>query len=155
MTEIVDDVCWPGGRFTGSTVRRTQFEHGIEAIELHERWLLHRLLEGADGASGLCHISGEKVFLDHPDLTRLDLILAIGIQGLDHTEAVREFERRGVIVDERVASSLYSRRMLESFGLPGAIRESPLHCHAPSDIDRFLDITRQIAADQCAAALPA
>lgn len=154
VTEIVNYVCWLGGRFTDSTDRRTQFAHGIEAIELHERGLLHRLLEGADGASGLRHIPGVKVFLDHPDLTRRDLILAIGIQGLDHTEAVREFERRGVIVYERVASSIYSRRMLESFGLPGAIRVSPLHCQAPSDIDRFLDITKQIAADQCVAVPP-
>ena len=97
---------------------------------------------------GLRRIRGVKVFLDHPDLTRRDLILAIGIEGLDHTQAVREFERRGVIVYERVASSIYSRRMLVSFRLSGAIRVSPLHCHSPSDIDRFLSITQQIAAAQ-------
>lgn len=98
MTEIVVHVSWLGGRFTDSAVRWTQSEHGIEAIELHERGFLHRLLEGADGASGLRHIPGAKVFLDHSDLTRRDLILVIGIPGLQHTEAVREFERRGVIV---------------------------------------------------------
>lgn len=51
-----------------------------------------------------------------------------------------------MIVYERVASSLYSKRMLDSFGLEGAIRVSPLHCNFVADIDRFLQITRQINA---------
>ena len=147
VTEIVDYVCWLGRRTTDSADRRTQFEQGIHAIELHERALLHRLLEGADGVQGLRHLDGVTVYLDHPDLTRRDLILAIGIEGLEHTQAVREFETRSVIVYERVASSIYSRRMLESFGMTGAVRVSPLHCHAPSDVDRFLRITGQIAAE--------
>ena len=155
VTEIVGYVCWLGRRTTDSTDRRAQFEQGIDAIELHERALLHRLLEGADGVQGLRHMGGVKVHLDHPDLTRRDLILAIGIEGLDYTQAVREYEKRGVIVYERIASSIYSRRMLESFGMSGAIRVSPLHCHAPSDIDRFLRVTRQIAAEHRAAATPA
>ena len=58
---------------------------------------------------------------------------------------MREYERRGVIVYERVASSLYSKRMLDSFGLDGAIRVSPLHCNSVADIDRFLLISRKIS----------
>jgi cysteine desulfurase / selenocysteine lyase len=58
---------------------------------------------------------------------------------------VREYEKRGVIVYERVASSIYSRRMLDSFGIPGAVRVLPLHCHAASDIDEFLRVARAIA----------
>ncbi|MEF1435494.1 hypothetical protein QWU86_11775, partial [Neisseria gonorrhoeae] len=56
-----------------------------------------------------------------------------------------EYERRGVIVYERVASSLYSKRMLDSFGISGAIRVSPLHCNSADDIDRFLAVTAEIA----------
>lgn len=152
VSEIVNYVCWLGEGSAAGADRRTQFEHGIEAIELHERALLHRLLEGSESTPGLRHIEGVTVFLDHPDLTRRDLILAIGIDGLEHTQAVREYERRGVIVYERVASSIYSRRMLESFGLTGAIRVSPLHCHSSDDIDKFLSITRKIAAEQRVAA---
>jgi selenocysteine lyase/cysteine desulfurase len=72
------------------------------------------------------------------------LILAIGIDNLEHAQAVREYEKRGVIVYERVASSLYSKRMLDSFGLEGAVRVSPLHCNSAADIDRFLRVTREI-----------
>jgi cysteine desulfurase / selenocysteine lyase len=144
-TEIVSYVCWVGGQFIQSSDRRELFICGIERIELHERALLSLLLNGSDGRSGLRHIKGVKVFLDYEDLSTRDLILAIGVDNLEHAQAVREYEKRGVIVYERVTTSLYSKRMLESFGLTGAIRVSPLHCHSADDIRQFLTITRQIA----------
>lgn len=147
VTEIVNYVCWIGSQFVQSTDRRKLFVSGIERIELHERALLARLLNGSDGRSGLRHLDGVNVFLDYQDLSKRDLILAMGIDKLEHAQAVREYEKRGVIVYERVSTSLYSKRMLESFGLEGAIRVSPLHCHSAADIDRFLHITRQIAKD--------
>ena len=146
MTAVVDYVCWIGSKFTGDGARRAQFASGMARIELHERALLARLLDGTAATPGLRRIAGVTVHLDHPDLTQRDLILAVGIAGLEPAQAVREYEQRGVIVYERVASSLYSRRMLESFGIDGAVRVSPLHCHSPQDIDRFLQITQQIGA---------
>ncbi|KQP18123.1 aminotransferase class V-fold PLP-dependent enzyme [Pseudorhodoferax sp. Leaf267] len=145
VTEIVDYVCWIGGQFTDSSDRRTLFVCGIEKIELHERALLSRLLDGSDATPGLRRLPRVQVFLDYEDLAKRDLILAIGIAGLEYAQAVREYERRGVIVYERVATSLYSKRMLDSFGLAGAVRVSPLHCHGVADIDRFLRITQQVA----------
>jgi selenocysteine lyase/cysteine desulfurase len=144
VTEIVDYVCWIGGQFIASDDRRALFVSGIERIELHERALLARLLNGGDGVAGLRHIEHVKVFVDHEDLTKRDLIIAIGIDKLDPTQAVREYESRGVIVYERIAASLYSKRMLESLGLQGAVRVSPLHCNSTADIDRFLRVTREI-----------
>jgi selenocysteine lyase/cysteine desulfurase len=147
VTEIVDYVCWLGGRFTEGDDRRTLFAAGIRSIELHERALLSRLLNGTESTPGLRVMDSVKVFLDYEDLTKRDLILAIGIENLEHAQAVREYEQRGVIVYERVATSLYSKRMLHSFDLEGAVRVSPLHCHSVADIDRFLQITRQIARE--------
>ncbi|MBV1734020.1 MAG: aminotransferase class V-fold PLP-dependent enzyme, partial [Hydrogenophaga sp.] len=154
VTEIVNYVCWIGGQFIQSGDRRELFVHGIERIELHERALLARLLNGGDGRSGLRHLDGVHVFLDHEDLTKRDLILAMGIDNLEHAQAVREYEKRGVIVYERVSTSLYSKRMLESFGLEGAIRVSPLHCNSAADIDRFIDITQQISLAFSGAEVP-
>ena len=147
MSEIVDYVCWLGGQFSDATERRPLFACGIEKIELHERALLARLLDGSDAAPGLRRLAGVQVFLDFEDLSRRDLILAIGIDGLEYAQAVRAYEQRGVVVYERVATSLYSRRMLESFGLAGAVRVSPLHCHSTADIDRFLRITQEMAQE--------
>jgi selenocysteine lyase/cysteine desulfurase len=144
VTAIVDYVCWLGGQFIDGDDRRAKFACGVERIELHERALLARLLDGTAQTPGLRAMDGAQVFLDFEDLTKRDLILAIGIDNLEHAQAVREYEKRGVIVYERVASSLYSKRMLDSFGLEGAVRVSPLHCHSAADIDRFLRITREI-----------
>ncbi|WP_213956534.1 aminotransferase class V-fold PLP-dependent enzyme [Variovorax sp. dw_954] len=145
VTEIVNYVCWLGGQFSQSQDRRELFAAGIHGIELHERALLARLLDGDDNNPGLRRMDNVQVFLDYEDLTKRDLILAIGIDNLEHAQAVREYEKRGVIVYERVATSLYSKRMLQSFGLEGAIRVSPLHCNSAADIDRFLQVTREIS----------
>jgi selenocysteine lyase/cysteine desulfurase len=146
ITEIVDYVCWIGSQFGDGQDRRALFARGMERIGLHERALLARLLEGSRRVPGLRGIPGVTVLLDHDDLARRDLILAIAIRGLEHTQAVREYEKRGVIVYERVASSIYSGRMLNSLGLEGAVRVSPLHCHTFQDVDRFLAVTREICA---------
>jgi selenocysteine lyase/cysteine desulfurase len=144
VSEIVDYVCWIGSHFSGGTDRRALFVRGMERIGLHERALLNRLLEGSQAVPGLRRIAGAKVLLDHDDLASRDLILAISIDGLEHSQAVREYEKRGVVVYERVASSIYSGRMLESLGLEGAVRVSPLHCHTFDDVDRFLEVTSDI-----------
>ena len=138
-------MCWLGGKFTDSTDRRSLFACGIARIGLHERALLFRLLNGSATSRGLRHMDQVRVFLDYEDLTKRDLIIAIGFDHLDFTQAVREYERRNVIVYERVATSLYSKRMLESFGMKGAVRVSPLHCNSAADVDRFLHITLEIA----------
>jgi cysteine desulfurase / selenocysteine lyase len=144
-SEIVDYVCWLGRQFSSSTDRRELFVEGMSRIKLHERALLHRMLEGAEGLPGLRHLKGVKVYLDHPDLQARDLIVALGLDNWGFTAAVREYERRGVIVFERLSSSIYSKRMLESFGMDGAIRVSPLHCNHTDEIDEFLRITRDMS----------
>ncbi|HEX7865419.1 MAG TPA: aminotransferase class V-fold PLP-dependent enzyme [Variovorax sp.] len=147
LTEIVDYVCWLGGHFTDATDRRALFVAGITHIELHERALLALLLDGNENATGMREMRGVNVFLDHEDLTKRDLILGIGFDRIDCTQAVVEYAKRGVTVYERVATSIYSKRMLESFGLAGTVRVSPLHCHSVADIEKFLRITQEIAAD--------
>lgn len=144
ITAMVDYVCWIGGQFGDTDSRRTLFVQGMERIALHERALLDRLLNGSDAAPGLRHIPGVEVLLDHDDLSQRDLILAINLQGMEPAQAVRAYEKQGVIVYERVASSIYSKRMLASFGLEGAVRVSPLHCHTFDDIDQFLRVTQSI-----------
>ena len=145
ITAIVDYVCWLGSQSIQSQDRRTLFAEGMDRIKLHERALLHRMLEGTPQQPGLRHMSGVKVFLDYADLSTRDLILAMGFENVGYTQAVREYEKRNVIVYDRLASSIYSKRMLASFGMDGAVRVSPLHCNSLEDIDRFLAVTAEIA----------
>jgi selenocysteine lyase/cysteine desulfurase len=145
VTEIVEYVTWIGRHFADVDDRRECFVRGMERIELHERALLHALLDGHGGGRGLRRLDGVEVLWDHRDLTKRDLIVGIAFANLSPTDAVREYEKRGVIVYERVASSLYSGRMLKSFDLDGAVRISPLHCHMPRDVERFLSISEELA----------
>ncbi|SFD99884.1 aminotransferase class V-fold PLP-dependent enzyme [Paracidovorax konjaci] len=163
LTEIVDYVCWlgthpEGGAAPANAPRRERFAAGIGCIALHERALLWRLLAGggeAGGAPGLRAQDGVRVFLDHDDLARRDLIIAIGFDHLDCTDAVRAYAQRGITVYERSTASIYSRRMLESFGIEGAVRVSPLHCQTPDEVDRFLRATQDIARAHAAQAATA
>ena len=143
--EIINYVCEIGSRFIGDADRRTLYNEGMKCIHLQERALLHRMLVGTEKTPGLRHIPGVKVFMDTDDLTIRDLIVAIAIENTDFTECVAEYQRRGVTVYERVDTSIYSKRILEALGLSGAIRVSPLHCHGTDDIDKFLEITAEIA----------
>jgi selenocysteine lyase/cysteine desulfurase len=145
FSAVVDYVCWIGSQFTTKSNRRELYVEGMERIKLHERALLYMMLEGIDNVPGLRHIPGVTVYLDYKDLTKRDFILAIGIDKMDYIDAVQEYEKRDVIVFERVASSFFSVRMLESFNMQGAIRVSPLHCNNVEEIKRFLEITQKMA----------
>lgn len=145
VIEMVNYVCWIGEHFTDSENRRDKYVAGMDKIHLHERALMERMLNGSSQAPGLRNLPGVKVFLDYEDLTKRDFIICMAIEGLDFTETVKEYARRGVIVYERILASVYSKRMLEAFGLAGAIRVSPLHCHNTGDIDAFLRITAAMA----------
>ena len=112
----------------------------------HERALLDRMLEGTEQIPGVRHIPGVHVISDNPDLTRRDLIVALTFDGKTCADVAREYEKRGVIVNERVQESLYSARQVRSLGVPGIVRITPLHCHRIDEIDRFLKITAEIAA---------
>jgi selenocysteine lyase/cysteine desulfurase len=144
-TEIVNYVCWIGEQYTESEDRRTLFVEGMTRIKLHERALMHAMLEGTPNAEGLRSMKNVNVFLDCEDLELKDFIMAIGFDNLGYKEAVTKYEEEGVITFERLLSSPYSSRMLKSFGLDGSIRVSPIHCHSIEDMEKFLKITKKLS----------
>jgi cysteine desulfurase/selenocysteine lyase len=145
FSAIVDHCCFIGSQFIKSDDRRTLFVEGMHRIELHERALLNRALNGTEEVPGLRSIEGLKVHCDNPDLTQRDFILPITFDNLDVTSAVKEFVKRGVYVFERKSPSHYSKRIVESLGLDGVIRVSPIHCNSPEEIDEFLRAAAEIA----------
>ena len=142
---IIDYVCDIGRHFNKSSDRKILYREGMWRIHMQERALLYRMLEGTEAVPGLRHIPGVRVCVDTPDLRSRDLIAAITIDGWDLTACVAEYQMRGVTIFDRVNTSIYSKRIVEALGLEGAIRVSPLHCHGVEDIDRFLEITAEIA----------
>jgi len=145
MSAVINYVCWIGDHFTDAADKRARYIAGMERIHLQERALLARMLDGSDKQVGLRDMEGVSVFVDYPDLTKRDLIVGMGFDGQDLTRVREEYVRRGVIVFERVNTSIYSKRIVEAFGLAGVIRVSPLHCHDADDIDEYLRITQEIS----------
>ena len=145
MMQVIDYVCEIGEHFIGKKSRKETYDEGMRRIHLQERALLNRLLEGTTQVKGLRHIDNVTVYVDTDDLKQRDLIVAMGVNGMDFTQCVAEYQRRGVTVYERINTSIYSKRIVEAIGIQGAIRVSPLHCHGKEDIDEFLKITADIA----------
>ena len=145
--EIINYVCSIGKHFIDSDDRKALYKEGMRRIHLQERALLYHMLEGTEEIPGLRHIEGVHIYTDTQDLTCRDLIAAIGIDNIDYTQCVAEYQKRGVTVYERINTSIYSKRIVEALGLTGAIRGSPLHCHGTEDIDKFLKITGEIARE--------
>ena len=123
------------------TDRRALYEVGMKRIADHERGLLELMLDGTDKMPGLRHMEGVTVQMDGKDLTTRDLILGIELANIPCEQAVKEYDKRGIVTFDRSASSLYSRRMLDAFGLKGVVRLSPLHVNSVEDIEEFLQIT--------------
>lgn len=146
MREVIKYVAEIGEHFLPECQDKKElYAEGMKRIHLQERGLLNRLLEGGDGHVGLRNIEGVKVFADSSDLTRRDLIAAIAIDGLTLADTVEEYYKRGVVVCDRPKTSMYAERIVTALGIDGAIRVSPMHCHGREDIDRFLDVTKEIA----------
>lgn len=144
ISKIVDYVCDFADSKEGT--RRELFVEGMTKLELQERALLQHMLDGVEEVPGLRNIHGVTVYNDNPDLTQRDLIVAIGFDNISPTQATAEYVKRGIVVFDRVDTSMYSERMLHSFGLKGIVRVSPLHCHNLEEVKQFLLVTQELAA---------
>lgn len=145
INSYVDYVCWIGSQSLDNDDRRALFVEGMNRMKMHERALMYKMLNGTLNCKGLRDIQGVTVYLDDEDLTKRDFIMAIGFNGINHKEAVNLLEKEGVITYERVISSPYSSRMLESLKFDGCVRVSPFHCHNVEDIEKFLKIVLNIS----------
>ena len=149
FSEVVNYICRLGEKFSssGEENRRKLLEKGMNVIKYQEQALLERMLKGSDEVPGLRDLSGVTVHFDAEDLSKRSLILGITFEEFDCTTATRKYREKGIIVFERLASSPYSKRILESFDLTGVVRVSPLHCNNKEDIDAFLLATKEIISE--------
>lgn len=127
--------------------RRGLFENGMKRIADHERALLHLVLEGDESCAGLRNRKGVHVRMDGKDLLTRDFIIGIEFDNMSCEDAVAEYDKRGVVTFDRSATSLFSRRMLDAFGLRGVVRISPLHINTAEEIRQFLNITGKMAEE--------
>lgn len=146
FSEIINYVCWLGNfdNSENNLSRRDQLISGMSKIKYQEQALLNRVLNGSDSAIGLRGLEGVTAHFDTNDLSKRSLILALTFDSIDCKMATQLYKEKGIVVYERVATSAYSKRILESLGLNGVVRVSPLHCNSVEDIDTFLKATNDI-----------
>lgn len=145
LSAVVDYICWIGQKFTTVDERRAQYLEGIRRIQLQERALLERLLNGTNELPGLRNLNAVVVHFDTADLTKRHLFIAMSFKGHETSKAVKKYEENGIIVFDRVATSPFSKRVMDACGLAGIIRVTPMHYNLPKEIDTFLKVTAKIA----------
>jgi selenocysteine lyase/cysteine desulfurase len=146
FSSIIDYICWIGKHFTSATERRALILSGMKKIELHERALLERALNGTDSIIGLRKMSGVKIHFipEDEDFSTRDCLLPITIEGKSTSKAVQEYLKNGIVVYDRVRTNPMSRRLLDNMGVKEIIRVTPLHCNSKEEIDEFLRATINI-----------
>ena len=143
-SEVIEYLCWLGGRFTESSDRRGQIVAAMEAITRHERALTWRLLHGDGSSRGLLEVPGVTVYGEVDDLAVKDPALAIGIEGMPSGEAVSYFAQKGIIVHNRI-SDAYSKHTLAALGIEDCVRVSLCHYNTAEEVDAFLAALEQMA----------
>lgn len=145
-SKVIDYICWLGKHFTDATDRRALLLSGMENIELQERALLERALNGSDEIDGLRKIDRVKIHFipENEDLSTRDCLLPIIIKGKSTNEVVQNYLKNAIVVYDRVRSNPMSRRTLDNVKLKEVVRVTPLHCNNKEEIDRFLEVTKGI-----------
>jgi selenocysteine lyase/cysteine desulfurase len=105
---------------------------------------MHRLLYGSEKIKGLKDISNVNVHFVGEDLTKRDCILSLTFKDKPTGVMVKEYLDNGIVVFDRVAKSVMSRRQLHAVGLEELVRISPMHFNEAEEIDRFLEVTAEI-----------
>jgi cysteine desulfurase / selenocysteine lyase len=144
-SEVADYLCWLGARFTKASGRREQVVAAMHAIELHERALTHRLLEGGGKAPGLLAMKHVVVQGETKDLTVKEPCVGFNLTNKGSAEVVERLAKRGIRVHNRVWDA-YSRHTLEALGLKDCVRASLCHYNTPWEVDAFLSAVAELKA---------
>ncbi len=146
ISSIVDYVCHIGlWENPQEQNRRKLFESGMMRIAAHEQALLDVLVNGTNNTPGLRNIKGITIKMDDIDLSHRDLITGFEFDNMNATQGRAELEKRHMITFERIASSIYSSRMLKQFNSSGVVRISPLHVNSVAEMEEFLRAAQEVA----------
>ncbi|WP_339229736.1 aminotransferase class V-fold PLP-dependent enzyme [Oceanobacillus sp. FSL K6-2867] len=145
FTKIINYICEIGRYFNSSDDRRTLIVEGMNRIHLQEQAILNRLINGTSQVIGIKDIPNVTVHFEKANGKTQDLILALTFDNISCPDAVQKYGENNILVYARESSSHYSKRILGAVKLDAIVRVSPIHCHTPGDIDKFLEVTRLIA----------
>ena len=108
---------------------------GMENIQTHERSLLARLLQGLQVVPGV-QIYGP------PDVERRGAVVSFSVAGADPFLLAQLLDDEGIAVR---AGGHCAHPLAKYLQIPGTLRASPYLYNTPDEVDRFLDVTEQVA----------
>ena len=130
---------WLGGHFTEETGRRQRLLAAGQAMHDQEAALMRRLIDGADGVSGLRDLPGVTL-IGEADSPWREGAVSFCVKGRDALEIVAE---RGIRVHAR-KDDAYSGNILRPLGLPSVTRVSLAHYNTPLEVDACLAALKDI-----------
>lgn len=136
VSAMVDYLTWLGGHFTEEPSRRACLVAAGQAMCAHERALVHRLLHGGAGQTGLSDFPGLQL-IGQADSPYREGVVSFAVEGVDANQVVAELGARGIRVHAR-SDDVYSGNILRPLGLKAVTRVSLAHYNSADEIDACL-----------------
>jgi len=136
VSMMVDYLAWLGANFTDAAPRRARLLAAGQAMQAHERALVHRLLHGASSVPGLCDYSGLHL-IGSANAPHREGVVSFAVDGIDAKHIVAELGDRGIRVHAR-SNDVFSGNILRPLGLEAVTRISMAHYNSPEEIDTCL-----------------
>lgn len=117
----------------------------MRAINDHERSLIHRLIHGAPGLTGLAGIPGVRL-VGGLDTSTREGALSFALPGHKAMDLTDRFAERGIRVHYRTGGAGSSARfVLDPLGMADALRISLCHFNTEAEMDAVLKALAEIA----------
>jgi selenocysteine lyase/cysteine desulfurase len=136
VSMMVDYLDWLGAHSTDDPSRRARLLAAGQAMQAHERALVHRLLHGGAGLPGLCDYSGLHL-IGPADSPHREGVVSFAVEKVDAKHVVAELGARGIRVHAR-SDDVFSGNILRPLGLKAVTRVSLAHYNSVEEIDACL-----------------
>ncbi|RQW70281.1 aminotransferase class V-fold PLP-dependent enzyme [Halomonas sp. YLB-10] len=140
--EMVRYLEWLGGHFTDKSDRRQRLLAAGQAMHDQEAALMRRLIDGADGVTGLRDLPGVTL-IGEADSPWREGAVSFCVKDRDALEIVAELGKRGIRVHAR-KDDAYSGNILRPLGLPSVTRVSLAHYNTPFEVDACLAALKDV-----------
>lgn len=145
FSDVVSYFEWLGSEVSDSDDRRERLIAASKIIHAQEKALTDAMLHGTSNLKGLSDMK-EVTIIGGVENPMREGLVALNVEGLDAADVVERLNQAGIRTHTRKADH-YSGNVLEPLGLPSCVRVSLCHYNSISEVERFLEVMRDIVAD--------
>lgn len=144
FSAVISYLQWLGSQFSDTEEKRALLAVAMKKIKSHTRALMKRALTGTEKHSGLREIDEIEVLGLKEDLTDRTGLISWRAEGRDSHKLAEAYFNQGQISLSTRKRNIYGRHVLETLGVENLVRTSLCHYNSPQEIDKFLQVTREI-----------